>query len=80
MLMVGKANKNINNINYLNIKPCFGGHGPTLFISRSHKFQQFLENMADSNDHDTIYCTSVGEKSLSLQNSEPEVKPSLWTG
>lgn len=70
MLMVGKANRNINNINYLNIKSCFGGQGSTLFISRSHKFHQFLENIADLNDHDAIYYTSVEEKSLSLQNSE----------
>lgn len=53
--MVAKTNKNINNVNYLNITLCFGGHGSTLFISRSHKFQKLLENIADLNDHDIIY-------------------------
>lgn len=75
--MVAKANKNINNVNYLNIKLCFGGHGSTLFISRPHKFQKLLENIADLNDHDIVYYMSVEEKSLPLQNSEQEVKPSL---
>lgn len=66
--MVGTANKNMNSINYLNIKLWFGG------------FQKLLENTADLNDHDIIYYTSVEEKSFPLQNSEQEVKASLWTG
>lgn len=66
--MVGTANKNMNSINYLNIKLWFGG------------FQKLLENIADFNDHDIIYYTSVEEKSFPLQNSEQEVKASLSTG
>lgn len=76
--MVGTANKDISHINYLKMKLCFGSHRSMLFLSKSQNSRSYWKTL--------LLCvigiqfTSIEEKSLSLWNSEQEVKPSLWAG
>lgn len=59
--MVGTAKQKYQQYKLFKYNPLIWRAQVKLPVSRSHKSQKLLENIADLNNHDAVYCILLGE-------------------